>query len=151
MVIGEAPGAQEDSKLRPFIGQAGLPLRRVMADIRIQPTWITNVVKFRPPGNRTPTDEEIESAKPYLRAEWEAIGRPRTVVCLGNTALMAVTGKRSVLQRAGKLERYKANDGGPIWLWPMYHPSFVLRHKEKLKSANAHWGALSRWLDKTYA
>lgn len=150
MVIGEAPGATEDVKGRPFVGQAGILLRRMLEDVSMPPAWITNVVKFRPPGNRTPTEEEIETAKPYLRAEWEAIGKPRTVFCFGNTPLLAVTNRRGVSQRAGKLEQFTASDGGPIYLWPMLHPSYVIRNPAMEGVAYGHWEQVATWLDETY-
>ncbi len=141
MVIGEAPGAQEDSKLRPFVGQAGILLRRLLEDVSIPPAWITNVVKFRPAGNKTPDEAQIELAKPYLRAEWEAIGKPRTIICMGNTPLKAVTGRAGVTKRAGMMEQWPASDGAPIYLWPMLHPSFVLRspgHRAWLRLTGTH-------------
>lgn len=150
MVIGEAPGATEHVQRRPFVGQAGVMLRRLLESVSLPPAWITNVVKFRPPGNRTPTAEEIELAKPYLREEWHAIGKPRTVICLGNVALIAVTGRGGVLKRAGKMEKWAASDGGPIDLWPMVHPSFGVRNPAMRPVLERHWAALGVWLDATY-
>jgi len=151
MVIGEAPGAQEDTRKRPFVGQAGILLRKLLEDVSIPPAWITNVVKFRPPGNRTPTDSEIELARPYLNREWYAIGRPRTVICCGNTPLKAITGRAGVLKRAGMMERWDARDGGYVNVWPMLHPSFVLRTPEVRATAEKHWSDLKAWLDATYS
>lgn len=152
MVIGEAPGATEDTKLRPFVGRAGILLRFLMTGASLPPTWITNVVKFRPIGNRTPTDAEIESAKPYLRAEWEAIDCPKVIICLGNTPLTAVTGRGGILNRAGKREEWDGSAYAPMHVWPMLHPSFVLRGKGNVKAlAEKHWRALSDWLDEVYA
>lgn len=150
MVVGEAPGATEDAKLRPFVGRAGILLRQLLDSVSMPPTWITNVIKFRPQGNRTPGEAEVELAKPYLRAEWEAIGRPRIIICLGNTALKAVTGRAGILSRAGTLEHHWASDGHMNYLWPMLHPSFVNRNPGIIPDVEKHWRGLGEWLDATY-
>lgn len=150
MVIGEAPGATEHLRGRPFVGRAGIVLRQLLEDVSLPPAWITNVVKFRPHRNHTPTEEQIETAKPFLRDEWVAIGKPRTVICCGNTALKAVTGRAGVLQRAGKMEVWPASDDAPVYLWPMVHPSYGVRNPEKQPALNKHWRCLSDWLDVTY-
>lgn len=153
MAIGEAPGAQEDVKGRPFCGQAGIILRMMMAHAGLNTgtprvagnTWLTNVVKLRPPGNRTPKPEEIELAKPFLRQEWEAIGRPRVIVCLGNTPLIAVTGWGSVSKRAGNCETYTNSYGDTMFVYPMFHPSNAVRRPAMQPIVEKHWGEFQDW------
>lgn len=147
MVIGERPGAQEDTQKRPFIGDAGIMLRRLLSTTMHMNVWITNTVKFYAAGNRTPDAEEIELAKPYLSQEWHAIGEPRIVICLGNVPLMAVTGFGGISRRAGRLEVYKASDGQDCFVWPMLHPSFGVRTPSMRKVIDSHWEQLGGWLD----
>lgn len=92
MIIGEAPGEQEDKEGRPFIGKAGQLLRSTLEAHGLSPdqVYITNIVKSRPPGNRTPTQEEIEAHIGYLIAEYKRI-KPTHVLLLGNTALHTMT------------------------------------------------------------
>ena len=150
MVIGEAPGATEDLRGRPFVGRAGIVLRQLLEDVSLPPAWITNVVKFRPARNSTPSEEQIELAKSYLAREWQIIGKPRTVICCGNVPLKAVTGRAGVMRRAGKMEVWPASDGGPVYLWPMVHPSYGVRNPEAQPVLNKHWRYLREWLDATY-
>lgn len=154
MVIGEAPGAQEDAKGRPFCGASGIILRMLMGRSGLHVTdrsrakdntWLTNVVKLRPPGNRTPTPEQIELAKPFLYQEWSTIGRPEVIICVGNTALMAVTGKASVTKRAGDFEVWINSFGTSMYVWPMIHPSAAVRNKPLQPILESHWNLFSVW------
>lgn len=171
MVIGEAPGATEAAQGRPFVGDAGRILRQLM-DLAglyahhsdLKPlygsaydvhAWITNAVKYRPPRNRTPTYEEINLARWPLLMEWEAIGRPKVIVCVGKTALTAVLGTpQSILSAAGRAHRIKNRQGETMWVWPMVHPSFVLHQgTDELKQrmgelSEEEWERLGEWLRK---
>lgn len=166
-IIGEAPGAYEEIQRRPFVGDSGQVLRQLMdiAGLRAGHTippdaencWLTNVIKFRPPKNRTPTEPEVKAARPYLRREWKAVGSPRLIIPVGGIALWAVTGKRiSILRAAGKCHWYAGKStgkGGPtLAIWPMVHPSFVLRQKpgnEQLQALIEHdWDKLRKWRQK---
>lgn len=152
MVIGERPGAQEDAQKRPFVGDAGVMLRRLMSmsfEGRHY-AWITNTVKFFAARNRTPNTEEIELAKPYLASEWVHVGRPPIVICLGNVPLTAITGYGGISRRASKLEVYKASDGGECFVWPMLHPSFGVRTPSMRRVIESHWETLGGWLDVRY-
>lgn len=126
--IGEAPGRQEDLKGSPFVGPSGKLLDKLFrpANLSRDEVWITNVVKFRPPRNRTPTEEEISASLPYLKRELALVGRSgcRTLVGLGRTACEAITGRS--LSPLGK--------HGTWWTlrnsWNLYitcHPSWGLR------------------------
>lgn len=161
MLIGEAPGAQEDANLRPFVGDSGLVLRELMALAGLYTgdtphfgnanCWLTNVIKFRPPGNKTPTDQQVVSARKLLRAEWAAIGYPPIIVTIGGVALHAVEGqKRSVLKLCGAPLYRKSETGGNLdmYVWPMIHPSFGLRGgKQVQEKLEAHWVKLGEFLN----
>lgn len=164
-ILGEAPGAQEVIAGRPFVGPAGNVLRQLMAVAGLHtkvggpngaPTafgerpncWLTNTVKFRPPGNRQPTDDEIHAARPYLQREWVAVGSPRVIVLVGGNALYAITGVRqSILRAAGKMHTaLSKTDGQPLYVWPMVHPSFGLRNPGVQPLLEQDWQKLGDWL-----
>lgn len=148
MLIGEAPGAQEDTAKRPFVGDAGIMLRRLMDMYLVghPDSWITNTIKFRPARNRTPISAECELAKPYLIKEWHAVGCPRIIVCLGSVALMTVTGRGGIVKRSGAMEVWPASDGFPCYVWPMLHPSFGIRNPAMRKPIENDWDHLREWL-----
>lgn len=159
MIIGEAPGAQEEIRKRPFVGPAGIALRDLMGIAGLwnmpkdslhglQNAWLTNVMKFRPPRNRTPTQLEIDAAKPFLRREWQAIGATRLIITVGFTALYAVSGqKMSVLKVAGKVRYVHKKGGQRLILWPMIHPAFALRNEAARPLLEKDWERLGTWLE----
>ncbi len=128
MVIGEAPGAEEDRQGLPFVGTAGQYLDKWLSAIgldRRKHAFIGNVVKCRPPGNRDPLPEELERCLPYLR-EQTAIIRPRVILTVGRISTQTLLGKSDGI---GKLRgRVYQFEGIP--LVPTYHPSGVLRNPE---------------------
>lgn len=145
-IVGEAPGAQEDARKRPFIGPAGQVLRQLMklADLPINCCWLTNAVKFRPPGNRKPLPTEIKAFRPLLITEWRAMGCPRLVIPLGNTALEAITGERRSITEAVEGGPFKVR--GPV-VYPMFHPSVGLRGSTQVKERlEVDWEKLGEWL-----
>lgn len=154
-IIGEAPGAQEAIKRRPFIGPAGLIQRRLMAiaglyAIPSRPPnhtncWLTNVLHYRPPRNRKPTLEEIRTARPYLVDEWLAVGSPKLVIPVGSTALHTVTNTNmSILKVSGRLMTFPSSPN--VSVWPMIHPSFGLRQPAIQPLIEKDWRKLARWL-----
>lgn len=160
-IIGEAPGAQEEIKRRPFVGKAGNVLRQLMdiaelwsADSNCDPSrpancWLTHVVKFRPPRNRKPTPMEIKAARAWLREEWCAVGKPRLIIPVGSTALEAVTSKwQSILKVAGKCHAYRSKEGLELAVWPMIHPSFGLRNPALQPLLEQDWIRLAKWMHK---
>lgn len=171
-IIGEAPGAQEELLRRPFVGPSGRVMRDLMAiaglyahiprdgkphvinnEHGLENCWLTNTVKFRPPRNRKPTPLEIKAARPWLRAEWVAVGSPRLIIPVGSTALEALTGKRqSILIAAGKLHKARSTrDGKELFIWPMVHPAFGLRGGESVQDLiEADWDKLARWRENEY-
>ena len=130
MLVGEGPGADEDAQGRPFVGKAGQLLDKMFSaiDMRREDLYITNVVKCRPPGNRTPLDEEAQACLPILRMQYRLI-RPKIVVCLGATAT------RHVYDPEARITRVRGQwleKNGTFFL-PTYHPAALLRDESKKK------------------
>ncbi|MDP3448321.1 MAG: uracil-DNA glycosylase [Eubacteriales bacterium] len=144
MLIGEGPGADEDAIGRPFVGKAGHLLDKMFSaiDIKREELYITNVVKCRPPGNRTPLDEEAEACLPILRMQYALI-IPKIVVCLGATAT------RYVYDRDARITRVRGQwlDKNGTLFMPTYHPAALLRDESKKKDA---WQDMQS-IAKTYA
>jgi DNA polymerase len=131
LFVGEGPGADEDVKGEPFVGQAGKLLDNMLAAIglsREHTAYIANVVKCRPPGNRTPQPDEIAQCLPYLRRQIELL-RPKVIVALGATAASALLGRPATIgQLRGKVHDYAALDSTTrIPLIITYHPAYLLR------------------------
>jgi DNA polymerase len=109
MFVGEAPGADEDSQARPFVGRAGQLLTKIIEAIGLkrEDVLIGNVNRCRPPGNRAPTAEEAAMCKPFLLREI-AVTRPDVIVVLGNTAMKNLLGTREGITRVrGQFQNYK--------------------------------------------
>lgn len=133
LFVGEGPGADEDIKGEPFVGQAGKLLDNMLTSIRLQRgqnVYIANIVKCRPPNNRTPESEEITHCLPYLEQQIALI-QPKLIVALGKTAATALLGKEATLgSLRGRLHQYK---GTPLLV--TYHPAYLLRSPgEKMKA-----------------
>jgi uracil-DNA glycosylase family 4 len=131
MIIGEAPGADEDRIGRPFVGRSGQLLDRMLATIgleRQRNVYITNVLFWRPPGNRKPTDDEIAACLPFV---WRhiALNAPQLVVLCGGTATSALLGRREGITRLrGRwFDLVVPGLGHAIHTLTTYHPSFLLR------------------------
>ena len=134
MIIGEGPGAQEDAKGMPFVGRAGKLLDKMLEAIQLNRTkvYISNVVNYRPPENRRPTEEEIARYLPYLRTHIEIIN-PKILILLGSTALNAIIGNKEVISRArGKWFQKEIGTVKP-WIIASFHPSFLMRQPEQKK------------------
>ncbi len=126
MVVGEAPGANEDATGLPFVGAAGKLLDLLLASVdlsRDASVYICNVIKCRPPGNRNPRGDEIESCSPYLRAQIRVV-RPEAILAVGTFAGQLLTGSDAPLGRLrGKVHAY---EGTPLVV--TYHPAALLRN-----------------------
>lgn len=134
LFVGEGPGAEEDAKGEPFVGQAGKLLDNMLAAIglkRGQNVYIANVVKCRPPGNRNPAPEEAASCEPYLTRQIELI-RPKLIVALGKVAVQNLLATdASIASLRGKIHQYQ--EGIPLLV--TYHPAYLLRSlTEKAKA-----------------
>jgi uracil-DNA glycosylase len=129
MVIGEAPGAEEDRQGKPFVGQSGQFLDRILAEVGIDRTraWITNVIFWRPPGNRPPTDGEIAVCQPFLERQIELLA-PRFILFVGGIAAKALLGKtEGVTKLRGRPFIYTSSDGRAIPCLVTFHPAYLLR------------------------
>ena len=134
MFIGEGPGAQEDIEGLPFVGRAGKLLDKMLQSINLnrQKVYISNVVNYRPPKNRRPTDQEIERYYPFLKLHIEIIN-PKIVVLLGSTALNAIIGNEEVISKArGKWLRKKIGNCDPHII-ASFHPAFLMRQPDQKK------------------
>ncbi|HUZ12315.1 MAG TPA: uracil-DNA glycosylase [Caulobacteraceae bacterium] len=129
MVIGEAPGADEDAQGAPFVGKAGQLLDRMLAAAGLTGrVFITNSVFWRPPGNRTPTPAEQAACAPFLERAIE-LARPRLLLLAGAAAARSVLGRsEGVLQLRGRWFEWRSADGRlEIPALPTLHPAFLLR------------------------
>tara|TARA_B100000959_G_scaffold283186_1_gene351447 strand:+ start:720 stop:1424 length:705 start_codon:yes stop_codon:yes gene_type:complete len=136
MIVGEGPGANEDIEGIPFVGRAGKLLNKMLASIKLDRTkvYISNVVNYRPPENRKPTDEEIERYLPYLKSHIEIIN-PKILLLLGSTALNTLIGNDVVISKArGKWIQKEIGSVKP-WIIASFHPAFLMRQPEQKKLA----------------
>tara|TARA_B100001250_G_C19578808_1_gene691052 strand:+ start:106 stop:804 length:699 start_codon:yes stop_codon:yes gene_type:complete len=136
MLIGEGPGANEDAVGKPFVGRAGKLLDKMLAAIKLDRTkvYISNVVNYRPPNNRKPTEKEIERYLPYLKTHIEIIN-PKILLLLGSTALNALVGNEIVISKArGKWIQKEIGSAKP-WIIASFHPAFLMRQPEQKKLA----------------
>jgi len=141
MFVGEGPGEVEDQTGRPFVGPAGQKLDEVFASVGItrEEIYITNVVKCRPPGNRVPTKKELEACYPYLEAQI-ALVNPSLIVTLGNTPTQwLVPTAGGITKVRGTLLPWR----GGIKVFPMFHPSYLLRNPSRAKGSPKYL----TWLD----
>ena len=150
MIIGEAPGADEDRLGRPFVGRAGQLLDRMLAAIGLDRSGvlITNVIYWRPPGNRTPTADEIAACLPFVLRHI-ALVRPRLLVLAGGTAARALLppGPGITRLRGRWFDLAIPGLAEPVPTLPMFHPSFLLRAPERKREAWQDLLALRARLD----
>lgn len=144
--VGEAPGAEEDEKGRPFVGRAGELLTKIIKAMGLsrQEVYITNVVKCRPPNNRNPKPEEIKACMPYLLRQIELI-RPHLICALGTVAAQSILGKQEPITSL----RGHFHEWNGIKVMPTFHPAFLLRNPgykrlawEDIKKLMAEYQAL---------
>jgi uracil-DNA glycosylase family 4 len=136
MLIGEAPGRDEDFQGKPFVGRAGQLLDRMLAAIGLgeADVYITNTVYWRPPGNRTPSPEEIEACAPFLARQIELVA-PKLLVLLGGAAAKTLLGSNEGIMRLrGKWLTYRSGIG-ELPVLATLHPAFLLRKPEQKRFA----------------
>ncbi|MDX3985497.1 MAG: uracil-DNA glycosylase [Achromobacter sp.] len=130
LVVGEAPGEQEDRQGHPFVGRSGQLLDAMLAAVgmsRDTDVFITNVIKCRPPGNRNPKPEEIAACSPYLMRQI-ALLRPERILVLGRFAAQTLLGTDATIgSLRGRVHTLKTEDGSQIPLIVSYHPAYLLR------------------------
>lgn len=136
MFIGEAPGRDEDLQGKPFVGRAGKLLDLMLASIGLteNDVYITNTVYWRPPGNRTPTPQEIESCLPFLRRQIQLL-KPDIIVLLGGAAAKSILNtSEGIMRLRGKWLTYHS-DGRDIPTLATLHPAYLLRNPEAKRLA----------------
>jgi uracil-DNA glycosylase family 4 len=136
MLIGEAPGANEDAEGLPFVGRAGALLDKMLAaiDLNRKKVYISNIINYRPPDNRRPTDEEIKRYLPFITKHIEIIN-PKIIVLLGSTAMNALIGNEVVISKMrGKwIEKKFGNCKTSVIV--TFHPAFLMRQPAQKKMA----------------
>ena len=127
MFVGEAPGFHEDRQGKPFVGQAGKLLDKLLAEIGLErgQCFIANVLKCRPPGNRDPRPEEIDACKGHLLQQIELI-EPRVVCTLGNFATKLLSGRQDGITRVHGVPQARELGGRNVFLYPIFHPAAAL-------------------------
>lgn len=137
MLVGEAPGREEDLQAKPFVGRAGQFLDRMFAAIALRrheadparALYVANVMPWRPPSNRTPDANEIAMMVPFLKRHIALID-PEVLVLLGNTPCQALLGRSGITRLRGQ---WQEMDGRPVL--PMFHPAFLLRQPAQKREA----------------
>ena len=136
MLIGEAPGANEDKEGLPFVGRAGALLDKMLAaiDLDRKKVYISNIINYRPPDNRRPTDEEIKRYLPFITKHIEIIN-PKILILLGSTAMNALIGNEAVISKMrGKwIEKKFGNCKTSVII--TFHPAFLMRQPAQKKMA----------------
>ncbi len=146
MIVGEAPGRDEDREGRPFVGRAGQLLDRMLAAIDAgrdhtrNPVYITNVLPWRPPQNRDPSPDEIAMMRPFIERHI-ALAAPRVLVVMGNIPAHALLGKKGITRLRGQ---WTEACGLPVL--PMFHPAYLLRNPAAKREAWADLLSLQAWL-----
>ncbi len=154
MLIGEAPGAEEDREGKPFVGASGKLLDRMLATIGLDRRgegagsfYVTNILVWRPPGNRNPTDSEVALSMPFLRRHI-ALVRPKLILMLGAVAVRSLTGAREGITRLrGRWFEVPVQGAGEVPGLATLHPAYLLRNPGAKKDAWADLVALRERLD----
>ena len=139
MTIGEGPGEQEDLQGKPFVGKSGQLLTKIFESVNIdreKEVFITNIVKCRPPGNRAPLANETESCSGFWLRQLYYV-RPRILLLLGAPALKTILGDIGTISNVrGKwVQRPVSYMEEPLYIMPLFHPSYLLRHASKEKGS----------------
>ncbi len=148
MIVGEAPGFNEDRQGEPFVGAAGKLLDTLLARIGLSraDVYITNVLKCRPPMNRDPMPNEVEACSPFLAQQVELV-KPKVVLILGRHALeRLMPGQGSISRIHGSLIRR-----GDVAYVPLYHPAAALHNGSLVADLERDFDALKRYLDQLLA
>ena len=136
MLIGEAPGANEDQEGLPFVGRAGALLDKMLASINLnrKTVYISNIINYRPPENRRPTDEEVNRYLPFIKKHIEIIN-PKILVLLGSTAMNALIGNDVVISKARGKWIDKEFGSCKTSIIITFHPAFLMRQPAQKKMA----------------
>ena len=136
MLVGEAPGSNEDQEGLPFVGRAGALLDKMLASINLnrKNVYISNIINYRPPENRRPTDEEINRYLPFIKKHIEIIN-PKILVLLGSTAMNALIGNDIVISKARGKWIDKEFGSCKTSVIITFHPAFLMRQPAQKKMA----------------
>jgi uracil-DNA glycosylase len=147
MFVGEAPGANEDRQGLPFVGQAGRLLDQLLSEIGIAraDVFICNILKCRPPGNRDPLPQEIDSCQDYLFRQLELI-EPRVVCTLGNFSTKLLRGEPVGITRLHGREELRRIGPRTVRLYPLYHPAAALYTPAMLDTLRTDFGRIPELL-----
>ena len=148
MFVGEAPGMHEDLQGLPFVGRAGKLLDQLLGEVGLQRSdvFITNVLLCRPPGNRDPQPDEIDTCKPYLHRKIELI-EPRVICTLGNFATKLLTrSQRGITGVHGRPQVHELG-GRAVRVFPIYHPAAALRSTKTLEELREDFAKLPALLE----
>jgi uracil-DNA glycosylase len=148
MFVGEAPGHHEDLQGLPFVGRAGQLLDELLGEIGLsrKDVFVANVLKCRPPGNRDPQPEEIDTCKPYLNRQIELI-EPKVICTLGNFATKLLTrSNRGITGVHGRPQVHELG-GHTVRVYPLYHPAAALRSTGTLGQLREDFARLPALLD----
>jgi DNA polymerase len=148
LFLGEAPGADEDEQGIPFVGRAGQLLDKMIGAMGLDPendVYVCNILKCRPPGNRRPTPEEMQTCFPFVHEQIDLV-RPDVIVAMGNTAVSALLDTTiGITKLRGNWKLYR----GKIPVMPTYHPSYLLRPSPQQTEAKKQaWDDLQAVLKK---
>ncbi len=148
MFIGEAPGANEDRMGLPFVGQAGKLLDKLLGEIGMErkQVWICNVLKCRPPDNRDPHPNEIESCQGYLRSQVDLI-EPVVICTLGNFSTKLLRGDTMGISRLHGQEEVRVIGPRAVRLYPLYHPAAALYTPSTLEALRADFQRIPEILE----
>jgi uracil-DNA glycosylase family 4 len=130
MLVGEAPGRDEDIEGKPFVGRSGQLLDRILVAIGLDRTsaYIANVIPWRPPGNRTPTPQETEICRPFIERQIE-LADPKVLVTLGGPSAKVLLGTtEGILKLRGSWRVHRTSSGREIPVMPTLHPAYLLRN-----------------------
>ena len=143
MFVGEAPGFNEDKQGKPFVGQAGKLLDKLLAEIGLErgQCFIANVLKCRPPGNRDPAPLEIEACEGHLFRQIELI-QPRVVCSLGNFATKLLSGRPEGITKVRGVPQVRELGGRTVFLYPIFHPAAALYTPARLERLRGDFRAL---------
>ena len=132
MIVGEAPGEDEDAQGRPFVGRSGQLLDRILDSVGIHrdDIYVTNIIKYRPPGNRNPTQPESAASEPLLLEQIKLI-RPQVIATLGNVPTQYFLGtKDGITKTHGNWFEWHG-----LKVFPLYHPAYLLRNPSREKGS----------------
>lgn len=155
MIVGEAPGRDEDIAGKPFVGRSGQLLDRMLAPIGLSRTskdpsaavYITNILPWRPVGNRTPGSDEVAMFLPFVQRHI-TLAAPEIVIPMGGTSATALLGgSTGITRRRGKWDRYQPEGAAALPALPMLHPAYLLRNPAAKRQAWRDLLVLRAWLD----